>query len=90
MPETWLPWSKDDKQGINGSPQHWVATSASFLWLDDREYAIHAANCLPQLVAALNEVFDRIEDDDAWTTRTSKSQIIEKARAALEAAKGGE
>jgi hypothetical protein len=90
IPETDLPWRKDDGKGICGiyrSSQYCVTTSTCFRWPDDRNYAIHAANCFPQLVAALEDALRTCEGDMQHILDNGRLRCV--MYAALEAAKGG-
>jgi len=56
IPETALPWCKDEHRGINGADSDWVTVPSGFLYSDDHDYAIHAANHHGSLVSALSDL----------------------------------
>lgn len=103
VPATALPWNRGPVTGIvSGLPQGGtisVTEQAAFHDADDREYAIHAANCFPQLVKALQRIARQPDCgcvpchgqcDSADAKLYELEEIKDIANAALEAAKGGD
>lgn len=103
VPATALPWNRGPVTGIvSGLPQGGtisVTEQAAFHDADDRDYAIHAANCFPKLVKALRRIAVtpdcgcvpcRGQCDSVEAKLQELESIKEMAFDALEAAKGGD
>jgi hypothetical protein len=103
IPEADLPWKCGPVTGIvSALPQGAtisVTEQAAFHDADDQQFAIHAANCFPQLVAALQRIAKRPDCgcvpclgqcDSDEEKLYELEEIKDIANAALEAAKGGD